>query len=317
MLIIGLWGDEMKKGIYYTVRVNIKGTLVIVLVVLLSVASMLGVSAKSKDEVALPIVMYHALLRDPARQGTYVVSPEQFEADLIYLKEHGYEPVLIADLIAYTKGDALPSKPVLITFDDGYYNNYYYGFEIAKRLRCKFVVSPIGILSDKFTETGEENPNYSHLTWPHLREMAQSGLVEIQSHSYDLHHNTGTRFGIRQKNWETKEAYFSDVGTDILLSKEKIAQNVGISPTAFAYPYGAKGSYAPTLIRHLGFSASLTSEEKISVISRDPDSLYELGRFVRPAGISSADFFESVMGLPSSSPPEASPSSTAKAEDTP
>ena len=63
--------------------------------------------------------MYHSILKDPQRTGDYVISPEQLEKDLIYLQNHGYTTVLLADLIAYVhEGTPLPDKPIVLTFDD-------------------------------------------------------------------------------------------------------------------------------------------------------------------------------------------------------
>ena len=78
-------------------------------------------TAADADGVALPIVMYHGLSEDPAAWGDYVISPAQFEADLRYLREQGYTTVTVADLLAYVdEGTALPERPVMLTFDDGY-----------------------------------------------------------------------------------------------------------------------------------------------------------------------------------------------------
>ena len=78
----------------------------------------------SEERVTLPIIMYHSILKDGARQGKYVVSPEVLARDLDALRARGCETVTVRDLIAYTRdGAPLPAKPVMLTFDDGYYNN--------------------------------------------------------------------------------------------------------------------------------------------------------------------------------------------------
>lgn len=64
--------------------------------------------------------MYHSVLKDQKMDGKYVVSPTEFENDLIYLKEHGYTTIFLQELVDYVySGAALPEKPVVITFDDG------------------------------------------------------------------------------------------------------------------------------------------------------------------------------------------------------
>jgi hypothetical protein len=98
--------------------------------------------ADAQTGVPLPILMYHSVLKDPQRSGSYIITPAQFEKDMLYLNEHGYTTVLPSDLLRYAKGEGeLPEKPVMITFDDGYYNNLVYVLPILKRLQLKAVIS--------------------------------------------------------------------------------------------------------------------------------------------------------------------------------
>ena len=81
------------------------------------------------DSVKLPVIMYHSLLKDEKLQNDYTVSPTLFENDLKYLTENGYTTVVVNDLTDYVYGKkSLPEKCIMLTFDDGYYNNYYYDF---------------------------------------------------------------------------------------------------------------------------------------------------------------------------------------------
>ena len=109
--------------------------------------------------VRVPVIMYHAVMDDASRLGKYVISPEELESDFKWLSENGYTAVLSEDLINYTEnGAALPEKPILLTFDDGYYNNYLYAYPTAKRYGMKFVLSPIGKYADLYTETPDKSP---------------------------------------------------------------------------------------------------------------------------------------------------------------
>ena len=102
--------------------------------------------------VRVPVIMYHAVMDDASRLGKYVISPEELESDFKWLSENGYTAILSEDLINYTEnGAALPEKPILLTFDDGYYNNYLYAYPTAKRYGMKFVLSPIGKYADLYT----------------------------------------------------------------------------------------------------------------------------------------------------------------------
>ena len=154
----------------------------------------------------------------------------------------------MSDLIAYTQGKELPEKPVLLTFDDGYYNNYLYAFELAKQYQCKFVISPIGYYADQYTDTPDENAYYSHATWEELQEMAESGLVEVQNHSYNLHKSDGSRLGVKKVSGETETQYESMLSQDLLTAQEKIEQHVGMRPTTFVYPFGAVSKGTPEIV---------------------------------------------------------------------
>ena len=103
--------------------------------------------------------MYHGLVKDRRFQNVFSINPNVFEKDLKYLKENNYTPVLVKDLIAYVDdGVPLPERPVLITFDDGFYNNYIYAYPLLRQYDMKAVISIIGELADKATLITDQNP---------------------------------------------------------------------------------------------------------------------------------------------------------------
>jgi hypothetical protein len=123
-------------------------------------------SERGAEKVELVILMYHSLREDESYLGTYVISPETFEADLIYLQEHGYTSVSVAELIAYVSDPeaTLPEKPVLITFDDGHYNNYTYAFPLLKKYNFKALISVVGAYCEKQTVScDKQSSGYSYL----------------------------------------------------------------------------------------------------------------------------------------------------------
>ena len=122
--------------------------------------------------IQLPIIMYHGILKDTKRQGKYVISPELLESDMKYLKENGYTPVFMQDVIDYVKnGTPLPEKPIILSFDDGYYNNYAYAFPLAQQYDMKLVIAPIIAKTEEYSRANEENANYGHITWDNMKEM--------------------------------------------------------------------------------------------------------------------------------------------------
>ena len=281
---------------YASVKVRWRALLLGVLSGAALLGAALALSVGAEQTVSLPVIMYHSVRKDPAAWGKYVLSPAQLEEDLAWLQNHGYTTVLLRDLIAYTQGAALPEKPVLLTFDDGYFNNYTYVYPLARAYRAKFVLSPIGAAADRATASGDENPNYSQASWPRLQEMAASGLVEIQNHSYDLHH-TAPVAGVTQRPGESDAAYRARLTADVTRAQRAIQAGVGELPTAFVYPFGATSPGTEAILRSLGFACTLTCEEKLSRLTRSPESLYGLGRFNRPSGPSSEEFFAGKLGL--------------------
>lgn len=245
-----------------------------------------AVATAPTDGVAVPIIMYHSILGNPSRQGAYVITPQQFEQDLQYLRAEGYTTVVIADLIAYVKeGKPLPKKAVMLTFDDGYYNNYHYAHPLLKQYGMRAVLSPIGVWSEHYTAHPSErdHDNYSHLTWEQLREMAQSGVWEIQNHSYDLHHNDSGQKGAAKRQGESDEGYRLRLTNDLATAQQLLKEQVGVTPTCFTYPYGAISDTSQKVLADMGFVASLSCEERTSTLTRDPACLWRLGRYLRPA----------------------------------
>ena len=233
------------------------------------------------DSVKLPIIMYHSLLKDPKLQNDYTISPTLFENDLKYLTENGYTTVVVKDLNDYVYGKkSLPEKCIMLTFDDGYYNNYYYAFPLLKKYKCKAVISPIASMSEKFSETKDISATYGHITFDDMKEMSDSGYVEIQNHSYDMH-SLKSRKGVSQKAGESDETYKSNLTEDVTKAQTLLENATGKKPTCFVYPFGAKSDSTEKFIKEMGFSCTLTCTEEPNVITKNPDSLYELGRYRR------------------------------------
>ncbi len=250
------------------------------------------------DSVFVPIVMYHGVLDDTSRQGQYIITPTQFEEDLKIIKERGYTTVVMQDLLDYVdNGTPLPDKPIMLTFDDGYYNNYLYADPLLKRYGMKAVISPVCKWTEFYSDTPGQSDHaiYSHITWEEMREMAASGRWEIQNHSYDMHYcEAGKRKGTLRRASETLEAYETALRTDLSTAQQHLTTLAGVTPTTFTYPYGAMCAEALPIIKELGFRATFTCESRVNRITRDADCLYGLGRYLRPAGTSSTAYFNRI-----------------------
>ena len=196
----------------------------------------------------LPVLMYHHVVEDGQECNDMTVTVSRLREDLQWLRDSGYTTVLPRELAA---GEPLPEKPVLITFDDGYRSNYNLAFPIFQEFEAKMVISVMVYMQD--------NAASDFITWAMCREMVDSGLIEIGSHTYLLHNldERGGSFdpegvnGIQRKPDETGEAFQTRVLDDIQRSYDLIAEKLEVSPTFFAYPFGLTEPDADGLIREL------------------------------------------------------------------
>lgn len=246
--------------------------------------------------IKLPIIMYHGVLKDTSRQGKYVISPELLESDMKYLQENGYTPVFMQDVIDYVlKGEPLPEKPIVLSFDDGYYNNYAYAYPLAQQYHTKIVIAPIVVYTEKYSELKEENANYGHITWDNMKEMADSGYVEIQNHTYNLHASNKERKGIKKLKGESESHYEKLITEDLQTAQNKIKEHLGKEPNTFVYPFGAASKTSEEYIRKLGFQATLTCTSRMNTLTQDPECLYGLGRYLRTNESDSKTFFSKIL----------------------
>ena len=257
-----------------------------------------SVTVNEEVGLRLPIVMYHHTTTKESRAGKYVILQSEFEKDLDFLKEHGYTTVTISDLIKYIGGEIkLPEKVIMITFDDGFESFYELAFPLLKKHEMKAVLSVVGSYTDTYSSIDDKNVNYAYLTWDDLSELSKSGIVEIQNHTYNMHNNDkGCRKGLARVNGESADVYAKALSDDLLKMQNLLLTQSGITATAVAYPFGSYSKQTLNIIKELGFKSSLVCEERINnIIPGDSESLYNLGRFNRPSGISTEEFFGKIL----------------------
>ena len=147
----------------------------------------------------VPILMYHGLTKKQSQVNDYFIPATTFESDMKYLKENGYTAITMTELIDYvydkTGKIALPEKPVIITFDDGYCNNYNYATPALEKYGMKAVLSVIGHACEEASVADHRAEDYCNVTWDQIKEMSDSGLWEIQNHTWDSHEAKGGRKG--------------------------------------------------------------------------------------------------------------------------
>ncbi len=209
----------------------------------------------------LYILMFHSVLPDEYECNNWTVSVSQLRSYLQWLQDHGYTTVLPRQIAA---GEALPSRAVLITFDDGYATNYTLAYPILQEFGAKAVISPVVRCLD------EENSDF--LTWDQCREMVGSGLVEIGSHTYDHHSYDDC---LKRLEGESRENYEDRIFPDIDKSVQRIQEELGESVTFFAYPNGLYDSWSNEHLSHR-FTMSVSTDYGTARLSK---GLYRLPRF--------------------------------------
>ena len=254
---------------------------------LLAGSAALPQAAAASAGVKIPILTYHDLTRDPDDVDDMTVTDERFRLDMEFLKEFGYTPLLSADLVAIHEGAAaMPDKPVMITFDDGYWSNYSIAYPILQKTGMKAVISVIAhnmegdapVIEDTPGEEAAEaeepaaEPVRRRLSWQEMYEMVSSGLVEIGSHTYNSHNpqygGNGAPDGINgvmRQEGETFSEYCERIGTDLRVSLDLITQRTRQEQVLyFAYPYGAYDSWMDKLLDENGVAVSVLSNNGAS-----------------------------------------------------
>lgn len=167
------------------------------------------------ENVNVPVLMYHAVSDYCWGIEELFVSPSSMEEQLQYLTENGYDAIWFEDLAHVEDYE----KPVILTFDDGYDDNYTELLPLLQKYNVKATVFVIGNAPDVVQHK---------MTSEQVREMADSGLVSIQSHSYT--HADMDALGEESTDYEMTE------------SQKAITRITGRVPSVLCYPTGKYNS---------------------------------------------------------------------------
>jgi len=236
-------------------------------------------AALAETEVA--VLAYHDIVAT-SNGDPFAITASQFRRQLDYLRNAGYHPISLKMLErAHAEEAKLPTKPVLLTFDDGYQSYYKIVFPLLREYGFPSVVSLVTSWIDRRTEPDYTSAQF--MTWDELRTIARSPLVEILSHSDDLHRNVvGNAFGARlpsaearlydskTKTYESEDAHRARVRADLARSVERIKKELGIAPTGITWPYGRYDGPALEVAASLGLKTYLTLDDAPALVSAWP-----------------------------------------------
>lgn len=244
----------------------------------------------------VPILMYHHLDEDVTNNA--VITPLKFEEHIRALKISGYSSITLQQLADYVeKGIDLPEKPVLITFDDGYSSNYELAYPILKKYNMSGVINVIGVSVGKDTYKDTGKPITPHFSYEEAGEMVANGVIEIQSHSYDMHNNKELdidfRQGVLKKDGETNEEYIEAFCSDFQKSERGILDNLGSKVISYAYPNGYYATLSEVLLSKMEVKITMTIEEGMNTVIKGlPQSLRAMKRYGIHEGISGEGLVE-------------------------
>jgi len=253
----------------------------------------------------------------------WTVTRSAFESQMRYLHDHGYQTITLDELTAWQEGRTrLPSRPVVITFDDGDRSVYRYAWPVLQRY---------GMRATLFIVTGQVGHKWAGLHmlhWYELREMTDSGAFDIESHTHNLHYKITTRMGTApvclaaQHGWTRiahNPLWRDAVARDLTESRRLIRRHIGSESRYLAWPYGLGSAGLDSVAAQVGLIRGAemmggsnelfppvagnadSTDAGARVPSRDPlrDSLHgraEINRYAVTAHTSLRDFGRMLRG---------------------
>ncbi len=203
------------------------------------------------NERGVPIIYYHSV-DDSANNNELIISKGKFRSHMQYLKDMGYTTLTIDELYDYIKNNVkIPEKSVLISFDDGYRDNYTNAYPILKEFGYKATIFVITDMVD--------NHDY-YLTSAQIKEMSQNG-IDIQSHTTN-HKKLGESSKVEQL-----EALKN--------SKESLEKILNKKIEFIAYPYGNYNNNTIEAVKEAGYKMAFTTKEGWGDVS---DNIYKIDR---------------------------------------
>ncbi len=227
----------------------------------------------------IPILFYHKISRPnpKAKVLDLYVTPYNFRRQMRYLKWRGYKTISLDDLFKWLSfGETLPKRPIILTFDDGYEDNYTYAFPILKEFG--FTATIFLITKDIGGFSGwvdsEETIKEPILSWEKIKDMSDYG-IDFQPHTHT--HPSLPKLD-EQK-----------IREEVVVSKEIIEKELKKEADFLCYPYGHFDSKTEQVLREVGYKGALTTKRGLVRQNDNPYALNRIGikdkhgllRFVR------------------------------------
>ncbi|NPV05319.1 MAG: poly-beta-1,6-N-acetyl-D-glucosamine N-deacetylase PgaB [Syntrophaceae bacterium] len=256
-----------------------------------------GRKAKGKDRIILAVLAalllfvspvqaaeqfitltYHDIPETPVEKDD--ISQKDFINQIEYLRSHGFAFVSPADILAASRGERpLPEKAVLITFDDAYESFYRFVFPVLRLYNIPAVLSVVTSWIDNPETSAYKSKRF--MSWPQIREVADSGLVTVASHSSRLHRLLQVNpvgniepapaaflYFPEKGRYETEAEFRARIREDLAASIDTLTAKLGRRPTILTWPYGSYNEIGVEEAKKLGFEMILTLDDGYSSIRR-------------------------------------------------
>lgn len=201
-----------------------------------------------------PILEYHQVTDEPLDPvyEIYNVPPAEFSAQLDYLQAEGYTTITLQDFMRVVHGKgSLPPKPIILTFDDGYEDNYSEMFPV---LKAHGMTAVVYVITNEIGKAG-------YLTLDELKEMQQYGL-EIGSHTSDHLDLTTLDAHTQRRQLKESKTFLEWSGLSTIYS--------------FSYPNGAFNADLEKILREENYLTAVTGEAGLNTLETNPYELYRV-----------------------------------------
>lgn len=214
----------------------------------------------------VPILAYH-MVQPNFDLGITRVKPEQFEKQIKYLYNSGYQTISVCEYIEYIEQKNLNSKYVIITFDDAYTSVYEFAFPILKKYHFK---ATIFVITNYVGDRNKWDYNIFrfellHCTWEQLRHLVSEGW-EIGSHTA-THRNL-------------KALSNGEVWSEIKTSKELIENKIRESVNIISYPFGKFDNRIIELVKKAGYIGGCTLGQNLPKNQNYPYAIFRRGVYL-------------------------------------
>ncbi len=219
--------------------------------------------------IRVPVLMYHYIRVNPVasdRLGYGLsVTPADFAAQMEWIVKNGYHAVFPSELTAaMTQSAPLPTKPIVLTFDDGYRDFYDQAWPVLKQYGLKSSSAVITNFADK-----GDRGDLQYMNWNMIKELDHSSMVEIASHTQS--HSDLTRMSTGQR-W-----------AELSQSKDVIERQLGHTCATFIYPSGRYDGATVADAKRAGYQIAFTTNDGKIRAPQDTGVILQLPR-VRVAG---------------------------------